>query len=171
MIDSKPFADGNIIYTFHYYEPFIFTHQGATWSSKGLPELKAVPFPAGKGAIPVPDTAKGTWVETRIRSYAEDAKPDRIFEELKAAKEWSVRNRVPIFLGEFGSFGKYPTLEDRCRHAAAVYSALGRLDIPNAWWEWDGGFNMFAPGGTEIAPCMRAAIDLYKKQQTDRRVN
>jgi endoglucanase len=169
MIDSKPFADANIIYTFHYYEPFIFTHQGATWSAKGLPELKGVPFPAGSSEIRVPETAKGTWVETRIRSYAEDAKPDRIFEELKAAKEWSVRNKVPIFLGEFGSFGKYPTLEDRCRHAAAVYSALGKLEIPNAWWEWDGGFTMFAAGGSEIAPCMREAVGLYIGQRTSRR--
>lgn len=171
MIDSKPFADRNIIYTFHYYEPFIFTHQGATWSAKGLPELKGVPFPSGNDEIRVPDTAKGTWVETRIRSYAEDARPGRIFEELKAAKEWSMRNKVPIFLGEFGSFGKHPTLEDRCRHAAAVYSSLGKLEIPNAWWEWDGGFSMFAAGSTEIAPCMRDAIDLYKRQRAGRRVS
>ena len=170
MIDSKPFADGNIIYTFHYYEPFIFTHQGATWSAKGLPELKGVPFPAGTGQIGVPETAKGTWVESKVRSYGEDARPERIFEDLKAAKEWSVRNKVPIFLGEFGSFGKHPTLEDRCRHAVAVYSALGRLEIPNAWWEWDGGFTMLEAGGSKVAPCMRKAIDLYKDQRKDRRV-
>lgn len=170
MIESAPFADANIIYTFHYYEPFIFTHQGATWSSKGLPELKGVPFPADKNEITVPDTAKGTWVESRIRSYGEDARPERIFEDLKAAKDWSVRNNVPIFLGEFGSFGKYPTLEDRCRHASAVYAALGKLDIPNAWWEWDGGFTMFAAGSSEIAPCMIKAIDLYNDQRKDRRV-
>nr|HQU84370.1 glycoside hydrolase family 5 protein [Pyrinomonadaceae bacterium] len=32
LIESKPFDDKNIIYTFHYYDPFLFTHQGATWS-------------------------------------------------------------------------------------------------------------------------------------------
>ena len=82
--------------------------------------------------------------------------------DLKAAKDWSIRNNVPIFLGEFGSFGKNPTLADRCRHAEAVYSILGKLKIPNAWWEWDGGFNMFEKGTTNIAGCMKRAVDGFK---------
>ncbi len=35
-----PLHDANVIYTFHFYEPFPFTHQGATWSSPGLAHLK-----------------------------------------------------------------------------------------------------------------------------------
>jgi len=165
MIDSRPFADPNIIYTFHYYDPFVFTHQGATWSAKGLPELTNVPFPARGEEIKVPDTAKGTWVEAQIKSYQTDSKPEKMFADLKAAKDWSLKNNVPIFLGEFGSFGKLPTLEDRCRHAEAVYSALGKLNIPNAWWEWDGGFNMFEKGTTKIADCMRRAIDSFRSSK------
>ena len=163
LIESKPFDDKNIIYTFHYYDPFIFTHQGATWAGEGLPELKKVPFPAD-GKIKVPETAKGKWVENQIKSYKEDSNAGKMFTDLKAAKDWSVKNNVPIFLGEFGSFSKYPTLEDRCRHAATVYSALGKLDIPSAWWEWDGGFNMFEKGTTKIAPCMRKAIDSFNAE-------
>jgi len=88
-----------------------------------------------------------------------------MFADLKAARDWSDKNNVPIFLGEFGSFSKYPTLQDRCRHAAVVYSALGRLNIPNTWWEWDGSFNMFEPGTTKIADCMQRAIDGYYKDK------
>jgi hypothetical protein len=84
--------------------------------------------------------------------------------DLQAAKDWSVKNKVPIFLGEFGSFSKFAAPEDRCRHAATVYTALGRLKIPNAWWEWDGGFNMFKTGQTEISDCMRKAIDSFYRQ-------
>ena len=86
-----------------------------------------------------------------------------IYQEINLVPHRSVAEN--IFLGEFGSFGKHPTLEDRCRHAAAVYSALGRLEIPNAWWEWDGGFNMFERGRGEISDCMRKAIDSYKAQK------
>lgn len=168
MIDSKPFAEANIIYTFHYYDPFVFTHQGATWSAKGLPELKDVPFPADEREIRVPDAAKGTWVESQIKSYRTDSRAAEIFADLKSAKDWSVKKKVPIFLGEFGSFGKFPKIEDRCRHAAAIYSALGQLDIPNAWWEWDGGFNMFDGGTGKIAGCMQKAVELFKGQQADR---
>jgi endoglucanase len=165
LIGSQPFADKNIIYTFHYYDPFVFTHQGATWSSEGLPELKGVPFPASKNVkIETPATAKGKWVENQIKSYEHDSQPEKMFANLKAAKDWSVKNNVPIFLGEFGSYSKYPTLADRCRHAEAIYAALGKLNIPSAWWEWDGGFNMFETGSTKIADCMRKAVDSYKLQ-------
>lgn len=161
MIDSKPFDDGNIIYTFHYYDPFIFTHQGATWAGPGLPDLKQVPFPANGNAIRVPDKARGTWIAERIGNYREDSDAVKMFDDLKAAKTWSEKHKVPIFLGEFGSFGKYAKLADRCRHAEAVYSALGRLNIPSAWWEWDAGFSMYDEGTTKIAPCMQKAIDLF----------
>ncbi|HEX8250882.1 MAG TPA: glycoside hydrolase family 5 protein [Pyrinomonadaceae bacterium] len=165
LIDSEPFADQNIIYTFHYYDPFIFTHQGATWAGAGLPELKNVPFPAAAAKIEVPETARGKWVESLIKNYEKDSKAEKMFADLKAAKDWSVKNSAPIFLGEFGSYGKFPTPADRCRHAEAVYSALGKLDIPNAWWEWDGGFNMFEKGTTKISDCMRKAFEAYNLQK------
>jgi endoglucanase len=161
LIESAPFSDPNIIYTFHYYDPFIFTHQGATWAGEGLPDLKNVPFPAKENKIAVPASAKGKWVEGLINTYREDSQAAKMFDDLKAAKDWAEKNKVPIFLGEFGSFTKYAAAEDRCRHAAAVYTALGKLKIPNAWWEWDGGFNMFASGRTEISDCMRKAIDSF----------
>lgn len=162
LIESKPFEDKNIIYTFHYYDPFIFTHQGATWASEGLPELKTVPFPySNERRIEIPSTAKGKWVENQIKNYPKDSDPEKMFADLKAAKDWSVKNDVPIFVGEFGSFSKYPSEEDRCRHAAFIYTAFGKLKIPNAWWEWDGGFNMFEKGTNKISDCMRKAVNSF----------
>ena len=107
LIDSKPFADPNIIYTFHYYDPFVFTHQGATWSSEGLAELSGVPFPGSPGQIKVPATAKGKWVESMINNYEKDSSAEKMFNDLKAASDWSAKYNVPIFLGEFGSYTKY----------------------------------------------------------------
>jgi endoglucanase len=166
LIDSKPFADPNIIYTFHYYDPFIFTHQGATWSSEGLADVKNVPFPPAKESkIDVPPGAKGKWAESLINNYQKDSQAAKMFDDLKAAKDWAEKNKVPVFLGEFGSFGKNAETEDRCRHAGTVYTILGKLKIPNAWWEWDGGFNMFKSGTMEISDCMQKAIDSYKAQK------
>lgn len=166
LIDSKPFEDENIIYTFHYYDPFIFTHQGATWAGEGLPDLKNVPFPAVPGdQLAIPASAKGKWVEKQIAAYPEDSRKEKMLADLTAARDWAEKNKVPIFLGEFGSFTKYAAPADRCRHAETVYAILGKLKIPNAWWEWDGGFNMFKSGTTEIADCMRKAVDSYNGQK------
>ncbi len=161
LVESAPFADKNIIYTFHYYDPFIFTHQGATWAGEGLPELTGVEFPYSK-SIKVPKTAKGKWVENLIKTYKNDSDANKMYADLKAAKDWSVRNNVPIFLGEFGSYTKFASAESRCRHAKTVYTALGKLDIPNSWWEWNGGFNMFKKGTNKISACMQEAIDSYQ---------
>ena len=127
-----------------------------------MPEAKNIPFPADeKTKLTVPETAKGKWTENLFKSYGKEANAEWIYRELKAAKDWSEKNKVPIFVGEFGSFNKFAALDDRCRHAEAVYSALGKLDIPNAWWEWDQGFTMFKPETSEIAGCMQKAIGLF----------
>ncbi len=167
MLDSKPLEDKNIIYTFHYYDPFLFTHQGATWAGVGgIEEIKFLPFPATKDLkIKTPDKARGQWTEGLIRTYGNDSKAEKMLKDLTAAKDWSVKNKVPIFVGEFGSFSKFASLADRCRHAEIVYSTFGKLQIPNTWWEWDGGFCMFDEGTTKISDCMRVAIDSFEKNK------
>jgi aryl-phospho-beta-D-glucosidase BglC (GH1 family) len=39
----KLLPDKNVIYSFHCYDPFPFTHQGATWSSEEVKPLRGVP--------------------------------------------------------------------------------------------------------------------------------
>lgn len=166
LTKSEPFADPNIIYTFHFYDPFVFTHQGASWAGAGLPDLKSVPFPASASTkINMPASAKGTWVEGAITNYADEASYDVIYQRIEAAKNWSVAKNVPIFLGEFGSYNLNADPDSRCRHAEAIYVALGKFQIPSAWWEWDGGFAMFGKGTTQIMPCMNDALTTYATGQ------
>ena len=46
LLVTQPLADENVIYTFHFYEPYQFTHQGATWGSPEWLYYKNIPFPA-----------------------------------------------------------------------------------------------------------------------------
>ena len=166
MLKSEPFTDPNIIYTFHFYDPFVFTHQGATWAGSGLPDLRDVPFPANAGTrITVPASAKGTWVEGAINNYANEATYEVIYRNLETTKTWSTTKNVPIFLGEFGSYNLNADPASRCRHAEAIYVALGKFQIPSAWWEWDGGFSMQASNSTQLMPCMKEATDTYTTGQ------
>ena len=41
-----PFSDTNVIYSFHDYEPFIFTHQGASWANMGSTHDLPYPYDA-----------------------------------------------------------------------------------------------------------------------------
>ncbi|MDH3492567.1 MAG: cellulase family glycosylhydrolase, partial [Acidobacteriota bacterium] len=161
LIDSKPFADRNIIYTFHFYDPFMFTHQGATWSAEGLPDIEGVPFPYDKDVpIKTPKSAEGKWSGKLIETYERDSSKDKIFADLEAAKLWSESNGVPLFVGEFGSYAKFATKESRCRHFELLYTSFRKLGFPNAAWEWDGGFNMFEKGTNQVMSCVRDAAGL-----------
>ena len=51
LLVLEPLADPNIIYTFHDYEPFPFTHQGATWTSTEVRPERAIPYPSTPEAL------------------------------------------------------------------------------------------------------------------------
>ena len=44
-LNPKDFADDNVIWSFHSYDPFILTHQGATWTGDFMPHVYGLPFP------------------------------------------------------------------------------------------------------------------------------
>jgi endoglucanase len=46
LLQLEPVRDDNTIYTFHFYEPYRFTHQGATWGSSEWLYYKDIPYPA-----------------------------------------------------------------------------------------------------------------------------
>ncbi|HLM00909.1 MAG TPA: cellulase family glycosylhydrolase [Pyrinomonadaceae bacterium] len=137
-MESKPFADANIIYTFHYYHPFLFTHQGATWSSEGLGESKNIPFPAHREMkLTVPETAKGKWTESLFNNYLREANAEQIFKELKEAKDWSEKTKSRFFSANSALSANTP------RQPTAV--ATPRRFIPR-WENW--AFR--TPGGNGI---------------------
>ncbi|MGA8939417.1 MAG: cellulase family glycosylhydrolase [Acidobacteriaceae bacterium] len=49
LLVTEPIDDTNVIYTF--YEPYPFTHQGATWGSIEWNYFKDIPYPATSSQI------------------------------------------------------------------------------------------------------------------------
>lgn len=44
-LDPKEFADDNILWSFHSYDPFLLSHQGAGWAGDFIPYVTGLPFP------------------------------------------------------------------------------------------------------------------------------
>jgi endoglucanase len=163
---TEPFNDGNIIYTFHFYEPFFFTHQGADWIGDQV-ATTGVPFPYDEQHFPpLNPRAKNTWGETNYNQYRRDGNEQSVRDKLQIVKNWGLKYNVPLLCGEYGVFNKYADLESRCRYIKAVRQTLKAIDIPGMLWEYNANFSIFEgePSVQNLPDCMKDAIGFTAKK-------
>jgi len=141
------YKNNNLIYTFHFYDPHLFTHQGATWEKPSLASLKELPFPAEKGIVPeTPADLKGTWVEKALGSYERDCSPEKLFAALDEAAAFSKERDVQVFCGEFGVLMIQSPEAGRVNWYRLICGALDKRNIPWTSWDYFGGFGIFKTG-------------------------
>ncbi|WP_439817424.1 glycoside hydrolase family 5 protein [Zavarzinia sp. CC-PAN008] len=142
-----PLADRNVIYTFHFYDPVIFTHQGAPWMGDDFPHLLWVPYPADAArcakALRESDTesAKG-WVNAHCTKGYGIRDIDR---QMEALATWSRQHDVPVINGEFGTFCS-KTIEkgDRLAWLRDVVASMDSHGIGWMAWGYDDCFALGA---------------------------
>jgi licheninase len=133
-----PFADDNIVYSFHSYEPFIFTHQGADWA--GMATTHDIPFPytperwseysSDFGLT----TAQPNWIWDQFRNYNVNGTPEAMWNRLAVAKAWAVEHQVPLICNEFGTYDRKSRLEDRVAYYSTLIGMFEEMEIP--WQVW-----------------------------------
>ncbi|MDR0708184.1 MAG: glycoside hydrolase family 5 protein [Treponema sp.] len=140
------YRDDNLIYTFHFYDPYLFSHQGETWGSPpNLRNLKGAPFPADAHDMPaVPADLKGTWIEYNLKNqYPHEGQPSALAAALNKASEFSNARKAPVFCGEFGVYMINSLQKDRVRWYTAVARFLDERRIARTSWDYTGGFGLF----------------------------
>lgn len=126
-----PRDDRNIIVTVHYYEPFHFTHQGASWDN----ELKALH-----------DIDWGT-----------DGDKAKAMADLRIVADWAKATNRPVYLGEFGLYEGAPPAA-RSRYASFVARAAESFGWPWAWWQFDHDFALFNQDTQSWTPRLLEAL-------------
>jgi endoglucanase len=111
-----PFSDRRIIVTIHVYEPYEFTHQGASWVE-----------------------GSSAWMNT---SCCNDAQQHAIEQRLDAAKSWSRWHFRPIWVGEFGSYDK-ADYAARQRYTRFARDAIEARGFSWAYWDLASHFGIF----------------------------
>ncbi len=144
LVFQEPLHDPNVIYNFHFYEPHIFTHQGATWGAYYWHWLRGVRYPstaesAERVAALVPDAVDQLQV---IRYGHEHWDSSRIEAEMKEAADWARRRGVPLVCNEFGVYRDYADPQDRAAWLRDVRTALEKNGIGWTMWDYSGSFGV-----------------------------
>jgi endoglucanase len=139
----KPYDDPNIVYTFHTYDPFTFTHQGATWTSPELRPLRDLPYPSSPEGVaeaikPLTDEGARGWAEQYGKERWDAAKID---EWIRTVAAWGREHGARVYCGEFGVM-RHVKPEHRLAWLKDMADALGKHGIGWAVWEYAGGFGI-----------------------------
>jgi licheninase len=158
LASRKPLSDGNVIYAFHDYEPFIFTHQGASWANMASTHDLPYPYSAERWSAYFGDlgftSAMPSWILDAARGYYHTGNRAAVRNQMVQAKRWAVANNVPVICNEFGAYDRTSRLEDRARYLTDVVSIFEELEIP--WQQW---FMVMDADGN-VLPEYRAALRL-----------
>ena len=138
LLSFPPLDDPDIIYTFHFYEPFAFTHQQMSWTNP--PYLASRAFPIGSDETDVSNT-------------------------INAAGEWRDFYNAPVIVGEFGVTNE-AAAADRCNWIELIADLFANNGF--AWFYWgatdiSNGFGFFDGGvisEATMTPCFGTALDL-----------
>jgi hypothetical protein len=144
LLALHPLADGNVIYTFHFYDPHEFTHQGAGWGAVWWSYTHGIPYPATETSMrelltQVPDPADRFDLE---RYWLDHWDARRIQLLIDEAAAWGKANRVPLICNEFGAYREFTDKVSRATWIHDVRTALEADGIGWAMWDYRGGFGV-----------------------------
>ena len=139
LLHLHPVADGNVVYSFHTYEPMVLTTRGGFDASLDHAALGHLPFPV-EGAHAC-DAAEAATTQTRtrdvIRFYcSEHWNAARVRARIDQAAAWGRRNHVNLLAGEFGASDLLPPAT-RLAWIAAIRRAFEADGIGWALWGYD----------------------------------
>ncbi|MEO0334062.1 MAG: cellulase family glycosylhydrolase, partial [Bacteroidota bacterium] len=167
------YDDDNLIYTFHFYDPFIFTHQGASWTSPSMVSLKDVPFPYQASEMPsFPNDLRGSWIESAFNGYNQEGNVARVKSLIEIAAQFQRERQVPVFCGEFGVYIPNSDESSRVFWYEEVRKMLEEANISWTIWDYHGGFGLFEEGGNglfehDLNTPLLEALDFIIPTQTE----
>jgi len=160
--------DRNVVYNFHCYEPFKFTHQNAPWVGELTKNLKNAPYPSSPQAVNkilagLPDEkARRLMIQYGNENW--DARKINAF--IARAAKWGRKHGVALTCNEFGVI-RTALAADRNRCIEDVRKALEKHNIGWCMWDYAGGFGVATgKSGERVAdPATIQALGLTPPRQ------
>jgi len=135
---EKP-IDDNILITFHFYEPLIFTHQKAHWV-KAMDPNEEVAYPESMDYYKAKSAKlgfQGSGVnDTKLTKMGEPFLEELLSDGIKDAEELGVK----LYCGEFGAYPFFVDKDVRLRWYKDICSIFKEHNIANCHWCYKGDF-------------------------------
>ncbi len=140
-----PIDDPNIVYNFHFYEPFLFTHQGANWiDDPTIASLFAVPYPSDPETVITPLFDRfSPAAQDAVRRYGEERwNIEKLDARISQAVAWAEEHGVHLICTEFGSYAPLAPKNSRVQWITDVRTTFEKYGIAWVMWEYDSDFGL-----------------------------
>lgn len=134
-LETLPLPDDpNIHPTFHYYDPFTYTHQGAQWTAPNIPPVGR-PFPTTQDAA-------------------------QLARDVASIQTFIARTGKTPFMGEVGAYDAHISLADRVKYHRMITDAFAPTGIGVCVWAYSNTFPFYDRDKDEWKPGMLGALGL-----------
>jgi aryl-phospho-beta-D-glucosidase BglC (GH1 family) len=152
-----PYDDRNVIYTFHCYDPFIYTHQAATWGWDVTQSVGGLDWPVETARAD--EIAKASTTSEEAQGHVRHAVASGTLEaswlttHFDRISAWQAKHGVEhVYVGEFGVYRKAAPEDGRYRWHQAVIDEFERRGWGWSMWDYAGGFAVVNTVGGKRVP-------------------
>lgn len=142
LLKLPMYDDDNLIYNYHEYSPFLFTHQGAEWS-QDVTRLTGIPFPYVKEKMPPLPKNATDGERWNYINYPVDSSEEKLVEPINKAVEFVNKRHAALMSNEFGVYMKYANPQERVNWYRIKSGYLDERNICRVSWDYRGGFGVF----------------------------
>ena len=173
LTQMKPLEDKNLIYTFQFVDPLVFTQQGNPINDEWI-GFKNIPYPVAgaklRAQIPgmlknISDAKQRKYMADTLEEYAKSAYGEtQIRSELEGAQGWARQQNVSVMLKSFAVHSSAPRA-DRLRWFRDVRTLAENSKMPWAVWTWTSPYGFGLLEGGELPADMKKALGLWKGER------
>lgn len=174
LLTTQPVDDANVLYSFTFYDPFLFTLQGGEWLTPGWwGQLGPVPYPSSPEIVAASQASlldkisadPPVWrtdVAGHLTGYgAQRWNQETLTARIALLDQWNQSHGggLKIWCAEFGCYQHTVRPEDRYQYLRDVRTAFERFGIGWAYWSYNETLTMMTEPRQPFGPAAQQTPD------------
>ena len=140
LAQLAPAPDDDAVYTFHLYQPMVFTHQGADWNGPGWDTLQGLVYPPDAANIATIRHKVAPSLLSDLEKYGRTGKYS-ISTEVDLGLAWARSHNAHVVVTEFGVYQPAPPVS-RAAWLDEARQTIEKSGFGWTVWEWNSGFGV-----------------------------